>query len=195
MDRVGTAGLLKLAPYFANAGFDVRAPDYGLITALETNVANPLISRSLRPYIEPGDIYVGHSNGCAIGYELVQAGCRPAGLVLINGALRRDITLPAGMWADVYYNAGDQATVAAAVAERLGLVQSVWGEMGHAGYDGANPLITNIDAGKSSSVLAIKEGTEDLPAVSGHSAIFEPGRVEYWAIYILQRVLAHARAT
>lgn len=195
MDPVGTSGLLKLAPYLRAAGFDVRVPDYGLITACETRIVNPIIVRCLAPYLEPGDLYIGHSNGCAIGYDLVGQGFRPAGMVLINAALERRITLPAGTWADVYFNAGDDATVAAVVAARLGLSDRVWGEMGHAGYDGADPAITNIDAGKASPVLAIKEGTQDLPACSGHSAIFEPGRVEKWAPFIVGRIVAHVKAT
>jgi hypothetical protein len=51
------------------AGFDVRVPDYGLITAAETRIVNPLIVRTLPPYVEAGDVCVGHSNGCAIGYD------------------------------------------------------------------------------------------------------------------------------
>lgn len=195
MDPVGKSGLLKLVPFLQLAGFDVRVPDYGLITACETRIANPLIWRTLRPYVEPGDLYIGHSNGCALGYDLVLAGFRPAGLVLINPALERRITLPAATWADVYYNGGDDATIAAVAAARLGLSDSVWGEMGHAGYEGDNPLVTNIDAGKSSPVLAIKLDTQDLPACSGHSAIFEPGRVEKWAPYIVGRIKAHLAAS
>lgn len=192
LDPVGKAGLLKLEPFLKAAGFEVKVPDYGLITAVETRIANPLISRTMAPYIEPGDLYIGHSNGCAIGYDLIQGFGAPfAGLVLINGALRRDISLPAGMWADVYYNAGDEATVAAVASARLGLSDPVWGDMGHAGYLGDNPAVTSIDAGKSSPALAVLHGTQDLPAVSGHSAIFEPGRVEHWAPYIVARVKAH----
>ena len=147
LDPVGTSGLLGLVPYLKSAGFDCRVPDYGLITACETRVANPLIVRSLLPYVEPGDVYVGHSNGCAIGYDLVQHGFKPAGMVLINAALKRDITLDAGTWADVYYNAGDDATVAAQLAVRLGIVDPVWGEMGHAGYSGSDPRVMNVNCG------------------------------------------------
>lgn len=191
LDPVGHAGLLKLAPYFQQAGFDVRVPDYGLITAIETRIANPLIVRTLEPYVEPGDLYVGHSNGCAIGYDLMNAGARFAGLVLINAALRRDIRLPVPAWADVYYNAGDTATVAAVAAARLGLSDPVWGDMGHAGYLGADPSITNIDCGKPT----VMRGTEGLPIVSGHGDIFTAGKVESWAPYIVRRVLTHINLT
>lgn len=187
MDSVGKSGLLKLVPYFRKAGYDVRIPDYGLITACESKIVNPIIWRTMRPYIDDGDVYVGHSNGCAIGYDLVLDGWKPAGMVLIDAALEREIVLPASTWADVYFNEGDDATVAAVVAADLGLVQSIWGEMGHAGYQGSNALVANIDCAR----------TADMPAVSGHSAIFDDGRVELWAPYIVERVrmrLAVARA-
>ena len=179
LDRVGAAGLLKLVPYLQQAGFECRVPDYGLITAAETRIANPLIWRSLLPYIERGDVFVGHSNGCAIGYHLAQAGAPFAGLVLINAALRRDIELSAGMWADVYYNAGDEATVAAVASAAVGLSDPIWGDMGHAGC--SNLRARNIDCGLT---------RPDIPPVSGHSAIFESPRIEAWAPYIVGRLLA-----
>lgn len=185
---VGESSLYGLVPYLQRAGFECRVPDYGLITACESKIANPLIWRSLLPYMEPGDIYVGHSNGCAIAYDLVQAGAPFAGLALIDAALERAITLPPGMWADCYFNEGDTATEAAVVAERLGLVDSVWGEMGHAGYEGSNPLIANIDCGHP---------LPGLPVVSGHSDIFTPAKLAAWAPFIVERItlrLAQPRA-
>lgn len=180
LDTVGTSGLLRLIPYLKAAGFDVRSPDYGLITAAETRLANPIIVRTIAPYIEPGDLYVGHSNGCAIGYDLVLAGTPLAGLVLINAALRQDIALPLDMWADVYYNQGDDATVAAVLAERLGLVDPVWGEMGHAGYLGVHPKVCNINCGKP---------PEGLPVISGHGDIFN--HLDTWGPFIARRILEH----
>jgi len=186
LDPVGHAGLLKLVPYLQQAGFDVRVPDYGLITAVETRLVNPIMTRCLRPYMEPGDVYIGHSNGCAIGYDLVASGAWDlAGLVLINAALKRDIKLPGRMWADVYYNEGDDATVAAVAAAAIGLTDPVWGSMGHGGYEGSNPLITNIDCGHPAPT--------DLPAVSGHGDIFTDAKITAWAPFIVRRILKHLR--
>ena len=192
---VGASGLLQVVPYLRQAGFDVRVPDYGLITAAETRIVNPLIGRTLGPYVEPGDLYVGHSNGCAIGYSLMTSGSRLAGAVFINAALKRDIAPPAPTWVDVYYNEGDDATVAAIAAERLGLSDPVWGDMGHAGYLGTNPAVTNIDCGKRSSAESIKASTEDFPSVSGHSDIFTPEKFKYWGPYLVQRIKAHLLAS
>jgi pimeloyl-ACP methyl ester carboxylesterase len=194
LDPVGTAGLLKLVPFFQQAGFDCRVPDYGLITAVETRIANPIIVRTLKPYIGPDDIYIGHSNGCAIAYDLIRGErVKVAGLVLINAALKRDIELPEPTWADVYHNAGDEATVAAVAAARLGLADSVWGDMGHSGYEGTNARITNIDCGRSA--LAYAAGVTALPPVSGHSDLFTAGKIEAWGPYILQRVLSWLKTT
>ena len=187
---VGVSGLLKLVPLLQQAGFDVRVPDYGLITAAETRIVNPLIGCTLGPYVEPGDVYVGHSNGCAIGYNLMTSGSRLAGAVFINAALKRDIAPPAPTWVDVY-----DATVAAVAAARVGLSDPVWGDLGHAGYIGTNPAVTNIDCGKRSSVDSIKAGIEDLPAVSGHSDIFSADKIKYWGPYIVQRIKAHLLAS
>lgn len=179
LDPVGSSGLLKLVPYLQQAGFDCRVPDYGLITAVETRIANPIIRRTLQPYIEPGDVYIGHSNGCAIGYGL---STDLAGMVLINAALERDIYLPQPMWADVYFNEGDDATVAAKLAAAIGIVDPVWGAMGHAGYSGAEHRIGNVNCGTP---------PDGLPAVSGHSDIFTAGKVEHWAPYIVARLKLH----
>lgn len=185
LDRVGASGLLEIVPHLQQAGFDVRVPDYGLITAGETRIVNPLIVRTLRPYVEAGDVYVGHSNGCAIGYDLMASGSVLSGAVFINAALKRDITVPALTWVDVYYNNGDEATVAAVAAARLGLSDPVWGDMGHAGYDGLNHQVTNIDCGQA---------RDGLPAVCGHSDIFAPDKFRLWAPYIVGRITARMAA-
>jgi len=184
LDPVGRSGLLGLVPYLERAGFDVRVPDYGLITALETRIVNPLLRRTLHPYIEPGDIWIGHSNGCAIGYELSVgleelAPVRFAGCVWINPALERNRSPPAPSWAQVYHNSGDEATVAAVAARELGLADPVWGEMGHAGYDGPDiGRVANIDCG-------FEPG---MPLVSGHGDIFTPAKLAAWAPFIVERI-------
>lgn len=182
LDRVGTSGLLGLVRYFQAAGFECRVPDYGLIDALETRIVNPIIERCLRPYIEPGDVYVGHSNGCAIGYDLMSGGAGFRAVAFINAALEQNIKVPAGTWVDVYYNEGDIATEAAVVAECLSIVSPVWGEMGHAGYDGDNPLVHNVDCGRPAM--------PGFPPVSGHSDIFTPGKLLIWGPYIVSLIKA-----
>ena len=167
-------------------GFEVKYVDYGDIGALATRFINPIIVRCLLPYLEPLDIFMGHSNGCAIGYDLMRQGAGFTGAVLINAALEQTIYRPANVgWIDVYFNAGDTATEAAEVGARLGLVDPVWGEMGHAGYIGTDGQIANIDCGN----------TPGLPAVSGHSDIFSDDKLPAWGPFIAARIGQHFSAS
>jgi hypothetical protein len=178
--ETGDSMVKRLAPYLQDAGLTVFYPDYGWIAGLETRVANPLIVQAMLPYIEPGDLFIGHSNGCAIGYDLMNLGAPFEGAAFINGALEQNITRPTCVdWIDVYWNSGDNITEAAQLAQRLHLVDTVWGEMGHAGYKGNDPLIVNIDCGHAYG----------LQAVSGHSDLFS--KLGDWGPWIAHRVADH----
>jgi hypothetical protein len=176
----GLSPVEGLIPYLAP--FEVYYPDYGYIWGLETKIVNPIIVGSLFPYIEPEDILIGHSNGCAIAYDLLQRGVKVAGAVFINGALERSISRLAP-WVDVYFNAGDEITEAAKVGAELGITDPVWGELGHAGYSGTDPAITNINCGS----------TAGLPAVSGHSDFFTPSKLAAWGPFLVSRLRSHFR--
>ena len=179
----GSAAVQELAPYLEQPVYTVAHPNYGYILAAETRRMNPAVVSMLAPYIEGGDVLVGHSNGCAIIYAmldtLINAGKTPRGLVLINGALDRKITLPDDIeWCDVYFNAGDTITEVAKIAAWLGTAPRAWGEMGHAGYAGADPRIKNFDCGN----------TPGMPKVAGHSALFEPANLPAWGKFIGERI-------
>lgn len=177
----GDPEVRELVPYLRAAGFDVRFPDYGWIAALETRIVNPLMERVLLPYLETGDVLIGHSNGAAIAYDLMNLGAPVIGAVFINAALQPSITRPAHVkWIDVYFNAGDEITEAAQIAERLHLVDLVWGEMGHRGYEGTDSAITGINCGASAG----------MPVVSGHSDIFALAKIAEWGPFIVKRIAA-----
>lgn len=164
---------------------DVRYPDYGYILAVETKRINPAIVGSVTPYIGADDVMIGHSNGCAIIYDLLRQGVKMAGLVLINGALRQDIVLPDCVkFCHVYFNAGDNITEVARAAEMLAIspVDPVWGQMGHAGYIGTDTRVTNFDCG---SVAVAPAG---MPLVSGHSDIFTAAKIAKWGPFINARL-------
>jgi hypothetical protein len=169
-----------LVPYLERTGEYVVHPNYGYILAMETKRINPIVVGLLLPYIEPGDILIGHSNGCAIVHDLLVAGAKASGIVFINGALDRDVTLPFWVkWADVYFNDGDTITEVAELADRLGLVARCWGEMGHAGYSGQDVRFKNIDCGKTSG----------MPRVNGHSDLFTSVNLPAWGDFISKRIL------
>jgi hypothetical protein len=157
-----------------------RYPDYGYIYGVETRTINPVIVGTLSPYINPDDVLICHSNGCAIAYDMMLRGVEVKGAIFINAALEQNIVRPAKCpWIDVYFNAGDRITEAAEIAAKLGLSDAVWGMMGHAGYNGMDKAITNIDCGN----------TPDMPVLSGHSDFGTPEKFAKWGPYALQRRL------
>jgi hypothetical protein len=180
----GQTPIEALSP-FLPFGSHIAFPDYGFILGLETRVVNPIITGCLRPYISPTDIMIGHSNGCAIIYDLMHSGVAMAGAVFVNAALDPHILRPATVpWIDVYFNAGDTVTEAAQIGALLGIDDPVWGEMGHSGYVGIDPQIQNTNCGN----------TPGLPVVDGHSAFFIPGNLAGWGPYLAQRIAGHLSA-
>lgn len=176
----GEAPIQGLIPYLP--GYDVRYPDYGWISGIETRLVNSIIVGSLKPYVADGDIIIAHSNGCAIAYELMRMGAALAGAIFINAALEQNITRFKWVsWIDVYFNAGDQITEVAKIAAEIGVTDLQWGDMGHAGYVGTDPKITNIDCGRTSG----------MPVVSGHSDFFTPEHLASWGPYLAARIKAH----
>lgn len=176
----GESPVQGLIPYLHAAGFDVRYPDYGWIAGLETRLANPIICGSLMPYIGAEDIVIGHSNGCAISYDLLQRGVKVKGAIFINAALEQSIK-PLAPWTDIYFNPGDEVTEVARIGAKIGITDLTWGEMGHAGYNGNDPSITNCNCGS----------TPGMPVISGHSDFFTPAKLAAWAPFLIKRLAAH----
>ena len=167
----------RLLPFLSG---DVRYPDYGYILAVETRIANPIITGVLAPYIEDGDILVGHSNGAALCYELARATGKKVGLCLINAALNAYVPIPPNVvFLDSYYNQGDDVTEVARIAAALAIspVDVVWGEMGHTGYEGTDQRGARLNCG----------GYENMPVISGHSDIFTRAHISGWGPWIETR--------
>jgi pimeloyl-ACP methyl ester carboxylesterase len=166
-------GLRPLMPWPA------AYPDYGWIAGLETKVANPIVVGCLKPYIEPEDILIGHSNGCAVAFDLLNQGVQVKGAVFVNAALEQGIRRPPKCpWIHVYFNPGDEITEAAKLGAELGLVDPVWGEMGHGGYLGDDPQIFSTDCSSQ----------RDMPRVWGHSDFFSPRNLPDWGAFLVARV-------
>lgn len=175
----GDPAVQRLLPFLT--GWDeVVYPDYGYILAVETKRINPVIVGCLKPYIGPDDVMIGHSNGCAAIYDLLQAGVKMKGVVFLNGALRQDVTLPDCVkFCHVYFNEGDDITEVAQAAARLGVsVDANWGQMGHAGYLGTDPRVENFNCG------SVATSPANLPLLDGHSDLFTPGKVEAWGPFV-----------
>lgn len=176
----GPSPVEGLIPYLT--GLEVRYPDYGYILGVETRIVNPIIVGALLAYIQPGDIVIGHSNGCAIAYDLMLRRAPIAGAIFINAALEQNIVrVGPTKWIDVYFNAGDEITEIAKLGEEAGIDDPVWGQMGHAGYAGSDAAITNINCGSTPGLLA----------VSGHSDFFTPTKLKGWGPFLMGRLRAH----
>ncbi len=170
-----------LIPYLRTAGFIVRYPEYGYELAVETLYLNPIIEGVMMPYVEPGDILIGHSNGCAISYHMMQQGAPAIGAVFINGALEQTLKRPIGCaFIDVYYNPGDEVTEIAKIGGEFGIFDDDWGELGHGGYIGNDGLIENFNCG----------ATPGMPVVSGHSDFFTPSKLAQWGPFLAKRLAA-----
>ena len=173
----------RLAPSFRAAGFCVIIPTYGLVPALLLGLLPWLdarIAEAMSGFIDSDDILVGHSNGATLAY-LISKRLKVRGAVLVNAALNSNKCPDAG-FIHVYYNAGDIITK---------LSQWIpfhpWGSMGGIGYTGPySGRLRNINQGKPPEPW--------LPALNGHSAVFQIRNTRPWARYMaescLQDVLA-----
>lgn len=170
----GTVG--RLAPYFERAGYRVKQPSYGWVFLLGVRYANSKIASMLAGLIEPGDIIVGHSNGCAIAAEVLDLGAPVSQLVLINPALDSDHVFPITddlRAVHVWHSPSDSP-----VWWAKWLPGHAWGDMGAVGYNGRrDPRVINYD----------KE-TKFEPSSRKHSDVFEPGLLEFFAPKIVAAV-------
>lgn len=173
-----------LVPYLEKTGMQVVHPDYGYILAAETRRINPIVVGLLTPYVETGDVLIGHSNGCAIIYDMLYALSEkqiiPSGFIFINGALEQRITVPAGIgWGVALYNEDDTMTRIAEIAAFFGTAPRTWGEMGHGGYIGSDARIENVD----------QKNSAGMPAVSGHSSFFTAANLPAWGDWVQQYIV------
>lgn len=140
--RDGGAGTVDmLAPHLTAAGWVVSQYDYGWTLLLGVLFGNPGRGRELARDSEPGDVAIGHSNGCAIIHRALHSGAHFRRAVYINPALDVTAAPPAGgplERVDVFYAPDDMAVLAAKVIPGV-----LWGAMGREGYQGPDSRIRN----------------------------------------------------
>lgn len=119
--------------------FKVVTLGYGnwpVLFALLMPVVNYFVVEFFKDKIHPGQILIGHSNGCAVAYRLSQK-IHVRGLVLINPALDKQIEFdPSVEFVHVYFSRGDRVTWLAQFVPF-----SLWGSMGTEGYVGKDPRV------------------------------------------------------
>ena len=142
----------KLRPWLKTYGYKVQLFNYGWLGLLGVRFFNKRIARTLNEFIRPGDVGIGHSNGCAILRRAADMGAPFRQLVWINPALNRDTELSKQIkLCTVLHTPHDNVVRWAARLPR-----HEWGDMGYAGYTGDDPRYFNI-----------------MTNESGHSTIFQ----------------------
>lgn len=133
----GTTDTLR--PHFEAEGFEVLEFDTGWRGLLGVRFGNAKRAQKLARLIEPGDILVGHSDGCnlinqaAWKYAASAKAC-PFCVVYFNPALDTDTDLaPQVKGALVFYTDSDRVVQIAAA-----LPWHPWGAMGRVGYKPAD---------------------------------------------------------
>jgi pimeloyl-ACP methyl ester carboxylesterase len=165
--------LRRLATGFRAAGFCVTIPSYGYLHPVIAGLVVRIdrrIADTMAGFIRSDDILVGHSNGATITHMITEQ-VRVRGCVLINPALDSQLT-PNADFVHVYHNRGDWLTRLSAL-----IPHHPWGCMGAAGYTGASARVTNFD----------QNTTPGVPALDGHSAVFERGNIRPWSRFMADR--------
>lgn len=167
----GDRSIGRLQPYFERAGFSVKRPRYGWLGLLGVRILNGRFSRLIADLAEPGDVVVGHSNGCAIATQAADLGAPFRILILLNPALDRDHQFARQLEEIHVWHSPSDSPVALA---RF-LPWHSWGDMGAVGYRGKfDPRVHSYN----------KENTYPVSS-KAHSDVFEPAKLEFFGPHIV----------
>lgn len=167
----------ELGRLIEDAGYDIILANYGHTHLFNVASVTEDHAREIAAAALPGDIAVGHSNGCTA----IHKACRDHGanlghLLYLNAALPTDTApMPWVTQQDVFFAPDELATLAGAIWGTLNFWAGEWGAMGRYGYTGDDERVTNIDLGPV-----------------GHSGAMDFTRRERTAQAIIDRI--HGRA-
>ena len=129
LDAKNSIGLLS--EYFHMPPFKSFILDYGWIPIVLANFLNFFILKKLKKEVVPGQICLGHSNGCALFWMLAHK-IDIEGLILVNPALDNDVEFPASIrFIHIYWSPKDEISWLSQFVPF-----SAWGLMGQTGYRG-----------------------------------------------------------
>ena len=171
----------------AGSGIETVYHEYGDIWAINTWWKNPIIAKRFLPLVKPGDVLVGHSNGCAIGMRMLRLGAPAVGLVCLNGALLDNIPVPEQLrFMHVYYNSGDTVVgLTRTPVVRLSF-DPLWGTMGRTGYVGEDKKVWKLDCGTRDDAM---------PDLGGHSSIIDQPHSHAWGRFVGAQIKGALRST
>lgn len=135
----GRSTIDRLGPYLRAAGWHVGQVDYGWRLLAGVAVGNPSEAADLAAMSRPGDIAIGHSNGCAIIHRATYLGARFDRVFYINAALNTE-SRPGPCVTEFHalYAPDDLAVLTARY-----LPCSLWGSMGRDGFTGHDERARN----------------------------------------------------
>lgn len=135
----GKKTIAKLEPYFREHDLDVHIYSYGWLGLMGVFFLNPRVVEKLLPQVAPGDIAIGHSNGCLIIHMAARYGAPFRKVSYINPALTSKVPLADHVdGVDVWHNDGDHvvkfATWLRVLFPWAPLGDPLWGDMGARGF-------------------------------------------------------------
>lgn len=145
----GEGSIDKLIPYLLELGYNVVEFDYGYRFLFGVRFCSEKDTRRLMDLWKPGDIPVGHSNGCTLISRAIDKGMPVKRAVFIHPALNKDWEpnpLHPIERIDVFYSKEDRATWAAKF-----LLFHRWGAMGTDGPQGDDPRMMGHEEDQSHS--------------------------------------------
>ncbi|MDX2464470.1 MAG: hypothetical protein QNK31_08185 [Porticoccus sp.] len=133
----------QLIPYFENENVEAEQFSYGWLGLMGVYFLNLRIVEQLVQKIAPGDIGIGHSNGCVIIHMAAHYGAPFRNIVYINPALNSNVSFaPHLEQIQVYHNDRDLAVKFGSWLRALmpwaPLGDPLWGDMGARGYQFKN---------------------------------------------------------
>lgn len=131
-----------LAPFFKDEGWATDTTfDYGWTGIFSALLFNDRWARLLAGRVRPGDIGVGHSNGCAVLARAAEMGAPFDELIFLHPALdRRADIAPHVRRITVLHAPHEIPTLLARF-----IPFHPWGDMGRVGYRGKDPRFVNIN--------------------------------------------------
>lgn len=160
-----------LVSAFRDTGWDAAKWTYGYAYALLTGIQNPGRAKKLAELIQPGDVVLGHSNGCCLAWMAAELGAPIGGAILLNPALDCDKVMAKQVpWVNLYANHYDEAVPLTEfpVLRKL-FFSTPWGEQGRNGI--------SVKDDRYQTVWTDSEP----PRVYGHSGVLAPGAISVWA--------------
>ena len=178
-DTIGT-----LEPYLDFK--DVIREDYGWVGLVRLVTVNRRTIRRLCEMLRPGDIIIGHSNGCWIANQIAHLYSHLGAVVCINPALRKDTTWPKELPVLCLHNKKDYVVQMGRLWAELFTffnpddMPHGWGAAGRWGFE--QKSVINWDTNDESKWAVTS---------TGHSGVFKSAK--FWGEHINDWLKKYAR--